>query len=69
MRTRLWARPLEESKTQISTHPARLAGRFDRDDNLGVSLSTILSTVEGGHPKGVNALMLRIQRLRVLNVT
>lgn len=51
------------------THPAGFAGRLDRDDDLGVRLSAILPAVEGGHPEGVNALTLGIQRLGVLNVT
>lgn len=53
----------------LFTHPAGFAGRLDRDDNLGVSLSAVLSAVEGCHPEGVNPLTLRIQRLCVLNVT
>lgn len=40
------------------TDPAGFAGRLDRDNDLGISLSTILSTVEGGHPEGVNTLTL-----------
>lgn len=47
----------ELSGTSV-THPARFAGRLDRNGNLGVSLSTILPTVEGGHPEGVNMLLL-----------
>lgn len=53
----------------LFTDPARFAGWLDSDDDLGVSLGTVLSTVEGGHPEGVNALALRIQWLCVLNVT
>lgn len=53
----------------LITDPAGFAGRLDRDNNLGISLSAVLSTVEGSHPEGVNTLMLQIQRLRILNVT
>lgn len=51
------------------TDPARFAGWLYCYDDLGISLSTVLSTVEGGHPEGVNALTLRIQWLCVLDVT
>lgn len=61
--------PEREQSVTFITDPAGFAGRLDRDNNLGISLSTVLSTVKGGHPEGVNALMLRIQWLRVLNVT
>lgn len=40
------------------TNPSGFAGRLDRDNNLSVSLSTVLSTVERSHPEGVNALTL-----------
>lgn len=53
----------------LFTHPAGFAGRLDRDDNLGISLSAVLSAVKGCHPEGVNPLTPRIQRLCVLNVT
>lgn len=42
----------------LITDPAGFAGWLDRDNNLSVSLSAVLSTVEGGHPEGVNALPL-----------
>lgn len=53
----------------LLTDPSRFAGRLDRDDNLCISLSAVLPTVERSHPEGVNTLTLRIQRLCVLNVT
>lgn len=53
----------------LITDPAGFAGRLDCDDNLGIGLSAVLSTVEGSHPEGVNTLALRVQRLCVLNVT
>lgn len=53
----------------LITDPAWFAGGLDRDNNLSVGLSSVLSTVEGGHPEGVNTLTLGIQRLCVLNVT
>jgi hypothetical protein len=53
----------------LITDPAGFAGRFDRDDDLGVGLSSVLATVERGHPEGVDTLAFRIQWLCVLNVT
>lgn len=53
----------------LITDPAGFAGWLDRDNDLGVGLSAVLSAVEGGHPEGVNTLTLGIQGLRVLNVT
>ena len=50
------------------TVPARFAGRLHRDDHLGVGLRAVLPAVEGGHPEGVNALALGVQRLCVLDV-
>lgn len=58
-----------QTEKTVFTHPAGFAGRLDRDDDLGVRLSAVLPAVEGGHPEGVNALTLGIQRLGVLNVT
>lgn len=58
-----------ERSVTLITDPAGFAGRFDRDDDLGIGLSAVLPAVEGGHPEGVNTLALRVQRLCVLNVT
>lgn len=60
---------IQDRYVTLITDPARFAGWLYCDDNLSISLSTVLSTVEGGHPEGVNALMLRIQWLCVLDVT
>lgn len=57
------------TQNRVFTHPAWFAGRLDRDNDLGVRLSSVLPAVEGGHPEGVNSLALGIQRLGVLNVT
>lgn len=46
-----------ETESQI-TDPTGFAGRLDGDDNLGISLCSVLSTVKGGHPECKNALTL-----------